>query len=59
MKDSQQLPRDTKRPVNLQSSQYNTDAAAVATVKSMFCAEFCGICITLGVSGVTDTLMLK
>ena len=41
--------------------QYNTDAAAsaTATVKSMFCEEVCSIRISLGVSGVTDTLMLK
>ena len=41
--------------------QYNTDAAAsaTATVKPIFCAELCGICISLGVSGVTDTLMPK
>ena len=43
------------------SLQYKTDAAATAaaTVNSILCAALCGICISLGVSGVTDTLMPK
>ena len=41
--------------------QCNSDAAASATaaVESIFCAGLCGICISLGVSGVTDTLAPK
>ena len=43
------------------SLQCKTDAAAsaAATVKSILRAGLCGICISLGVSGVTDTLMPK
>ena len=35
---------------------YNTDAAATATVNSIFCADLSGICISLGVSGTTDKI---
>ena len=42
-------------------TQLDTDAAASAksTVTYILCAKFCGICISLGVSGVADTLMPK
>ena len=37
----------------------NTDAAASAatTLMAVLCAELCGICSSLGVSGVSDTLV--
>ena len=39
----------------------DTDAVAstATTVMTVLCADLCGICISLGVSGVADTLMPK